>query len=59
MAPNAKFYQLLRAIGRKKCFLNSPNTLTHTNTLLEAAFDIVKIVLEPKEILGINQLKVL
>ena len=24
MAPNAKCYQLLRAIGRKKCFLNIP-----------------------------------
>ena len=26
VAPNAKCYQLLRAIGRKKCYLNIPNT---------------------------------
>ena len=25
VAPNAKRYQLLGAIGRKKCFLNIPN----------------------------------
>ena len=42
VAPNAKCYQLLRAIGRKKCFLNSPMVHIEYSSAAQRAVSMIK-----------------